>query len=52
MEKSNPDCHFCNVYPVQMSVLPLFLIATWVNSQKLHKKLRLRLELGKENLNN
>jgi len=28
MEKGNPDCHFGNIYPEQMRVLPLFLIAT------------------------
>jgi len=36
---------------MKMRVLPLFLIATWLNSQKLHVKLRLGLELGKVNLN-
>jgi len=51
MEKGNSDFHFRNVYPTKMRGLPLFLIAIWLNSLKLHMKFRLRIELGKVNLN-
>jgi len=51
MEKGNSDCHFGKVYHMKMRGLPLFLIPTWLNSMKVHIKLRLRLELGKVNLN-
>jgi len=52
MDKVNSDCHFWNFYHMKMRILSLFLITTWLNSLKLHMKLRLRLELGNVNLNN
>jgi len=51
MEKANSDCHFGNVFPMKMRNLPLFLIATQLNSLKLYIKYRLRLELINVNLN-
>jgi len=36
---------------MKVRVLPLFLVRTWLKSMKIHMNLRLRLELGKVNLN-
>ena len=51
VENVNTDCHFWYVYPMKMRVLPSFLIATGLKSLKLHINLRLRIEIGKVNLN-
>jgi len=44
MEKANTDFQFLIVYPTKMRVLPLILIATWLNSLKMNMKLRINFQ--------